>query len=392
VCLANNEACAAVTDGALCPFDVGSNVCDGAGEDAFTSQFRLAFTPETSSSGAYQLGSGAPGETYYNAIVQGTPGSSVAVSFTVPYPYVTVGAQPLQVYDALALGTEAATGCFQPNPTPLASGGPAIVLRDYLALCDTGLGLCRNGVGACAVNADCVVPNSSGVTCVAPTGSACDPTTGPDLGGQCTFTTSVQLPASGQAYVNLHLDYGLEGARVDLCADGVLDRYNWGVNASVGGIDALENTLPSTAMGDVVIANCTDYTFQHTAGAGPSLSATVENLNQFSACTDAADVDCDGIPNAQDLCPYYAGNTLAGDVDGDDRGDACECGDQNGDGKVNISDLVAINFAIFNPTSATPLCDANNDNLCNVSDILAANLEIFSPNSSTCARHPVPGP
>jgi hypothetical protein len=104
------------------------------------------------------------------------------------------------------------------------------------------------------------------------------------------------------------------------------------------------------------------------------------------------DGDGDGIAEALDNCPSYASPDLT-DTDGDGRGDPCECTDQNGDGRNTVSDLLAINVAIFNPALATPLCDGNNDSLCNVGDILAANAEIFSPgNTSTCVRQPVPGP
>ena len=102
--------------------------------------------------------------------------------------------------------------------------------------------------------------------------------------------------------------------------------------------------------------------------------------------------DGDGIAPDVDNCPFFA-NPEQTDTDGDHRGDACECGDQDGDGKNTVSDLVAINSAIFNPVLATPLCDANGDGLCNVNDIISVNNEIFSPtNTSTCAREPVPGP
>jgi hypothetical protein len=95
---------------------------------------------------------------------------------------------------------------------------------------------------------------------------------------------------------------------------------------------------------------------------------------------------------SDDNCPYYETSNLA-DTDGDGRGDACECTDQNGDGRNTVADLVGINLAIFNPGLVTPLCDGNNDGLCNVNDIIAANVEIFSPgNTSTCARQPSPGP
>jgi hypothetical protein len=105
-----------------------------------------------------------------------------------------------------------------------------------------------------------------------------------------------------------------------------------------------------------------------------------------------ADADADGAGDACDNCPFYASASFA-DTDGDGRGDACECTDQNGDGRNTVSDLIAINVAIFNPAQATPLCDGNNDGRCDVRDIIAANVEIFSPTStSTCARQPVPGP
>jgi hypothetical protein len=92
------------------------------------------------------------------------------------------------------------------------------------------------------------------------------------------------------------------------------------------------------------------------------------------------------------LCPHYAGSS-GPDTDGDGRGDACECSDQNLDGSVTVSDVVAINTAIFDPALATPLCDGNGDSLCDVGDIVAANREIFScASTSICAQPPVPGP
>jgi uncharacterized repeat protein (TIGR01451 family) len=108
--------------------------------------------------------------------------------------------------------------------------------------------------------------------------------------------------------------------------------------------------------------------------------------------TPFVDTDADNLAAVYDNCPFFPNPTQT-DTDLDLRGDLCECTDQNGDGRNTVSDLIAINFALFNPASITPLCDGNNDGFCNVSDITAANLEIFSPtNTSTCARQPVPGP
>jgi hypothetical protein len=394
-CLANNEPCAALTDAALCPFDLEPNVCDDAAEDAHTRQFSLGFTPVVENHpGGYVLSGGSPGSTYYNAIVSGTPGGIVAVSLQVPYPYVTVGAQPLQVFDAAAVGTQGAIGCFAPGLPALATASTPIQLDDYLALCDVPLGLCRNGVGACTADGDCNRPNAAGVSCSAPTGTSCGGTPGPDSGGGCSFSVDVQIPASGQAYLNLHLDYGLEGARIDFCGDGTPERYDWTTNAGVGGLDARVSTAPAPPTGDVAIANCTDYAFRHQAGPSGSLfETTIESLNGFGACAAAGDRDCDGVPDGLDTCPYVAGDDPLADGDDDGRGDECECGDQNRDGETTVSDLVAINTAIFNPALATPYCDANGDGQCDVNDIVFVNIEIFSPaNTSTCVFQPVPGP
>jgi hypothetical protein len=104
------------------------------------------------------------------------------------------------------------------------------------------------------------------------------------------------------------------------------------------------------------------------------------------------DSDGDGIADDLDLCPYLAGAS-GPDTDGDGRGDACECGDQDEDGRNTVLDLLAIKAAIFAPGLAGPLCDSNHDGACSVVDIVAANAEIYSSgNSSTCARQPVPGP
>jgi hypothetical protein len=105
------------------------------------------------------------------------------------------------------------------------------------------------------------------------------------------------------------------------------------------------------------------------------------------------DADCNGVADFQDGCPFNGEWDQDKDTDGDCsdgvggdcRLDECECGDQDGNGRVNVSDLVAINVAIFSGTYRR-LCDGNSDLICNISDLVAANVEIFNPDSSTC-RH-----
>jgi hypothetical protein len=111
------------------------------------------------------------------------------------------------------------------------------------------------------------------------------------------------------------------------------------------------------------------------------------------------DLNCDGVEDdvanggvANDLCPFFNEFDYFKDSDGDCagdsprcRGDECECGDQNQDGGVTVTDLTAINVEIFQPAQLA-ICDGNNDLLCTVSDIVSANQEIFVFDSSAC-RH-----
>jgi hypothetical protein len=101
------------------------------------------------------------------------------------------------------------------------------------------------------------------------------------------------------------------------------------------------------------------------------------------------DRDGDTIPDASDVCPSWP-DPAQRDRDGNGIGDVCECGDQNGDGIVSVSDLIAIKAAAYTPALATPLCDANEDRVCDVSDIVAANAKIFGV-PAFCSRYPSPG-
>jgi hypothetical protein len=125
--------------------------------------------------------------------------------------------------------------------------------------------------------------------------------------------------------------------------------------------------------------------FSSFSSSGGIMYGQFDNLNTYG------DTDADGVADNVDNCPFYPTANQA-DTDANGRGDACECSDQDLNGRVNVADIVAISAAIFNPALLTPLCDGNNDGLCNVSDIVAANRTIFSPKTSICARQPVPGP
>src|SRR5262249_44158007 len=92
VCDPNNVPCSFVTDSSLCGFDFDSKL---AGR-----QFNVIFTPDPQGFPGYKLNATNPGQFYYNAIVQGSPGAEANVTMSIPWPFITQGANPVHVYDA----------------------------------------------------------------------------------------------------------------------------------------------------------------------------------------------------------------------------------------------------------------------------------------------------
>src|SRR4029079_7756928 len=121
----------------------------------------------------YRFNATNPGQFYDNIFVSGTPGSSKTLNITVPYPFVTQGANPIQAHASFTLNN----GCFVPSPSLAgcsistlggnlsASGNPVIVLGDY-------------------------VPQN--------------------IGSTTTATVTCTVPSSGLLYVTIHLDDGLK--------------------------------------------------------------------------------------------------------------------------------------------------------------------------------------
>jgi hypothetical protein len=97
----------------------------------------------------------------------------------------------------------------------------------------------------------------------------------------------------------------------------------------------------------------------------------------------ALDTDGDGVPDYLDNCPYTA-NPDQKDSGGigsgsppDGIGDACQCGDVNNDGIVNVADKTILDRSLvglspYFSVGAMPgyeKCDVNGDGLCNLADL-----------------------
>jgi hypothetical protein len=241
------------------------------------------------------------------------------------------------------------------------------------------------------------------------------------------YTTSVVLSASsyGGVYVNLNLVNGdtrpfrwdpatfFDNAN-ELCAAQIIvltgnepNLTQWKVGDRVGtsgsafglpdgspvvGFESGVNTRNPTGFSDSFDTLATTVIV---SAAGPVDSDTDGVPNDSDNCpaldnSDQADHDLDNVGDACDLCPDFQSSNNS-DIDCNGIAAPCECGDQNESGTVNVSDLTAINAAIFGRVQASPLCDTNNDNRCNVSDIVGANRKIFG-HPAYCSRYPPPGP
>jgi hypothetical protein len=276
------EDCSFVTDSSLCPFDVNPDkgVCvdDATGLPTQTScdladgdpgcpdgttceqsrEFRLLYPPYMQDWEAYKLVASNPGQYFYNLVVEGTANTTVPVDISIAYPFVTQGAMPVHVYDAVELQFDQ-DGCFLPPEVALAAFDQQIDIGDYYLPGGVNLDLTCDGGRIC----------------------------GPDGSGACAFTVNVALPQSGQAYVNVHMDYGLKGQDLDanVCEDGFLDRYDreqTPPDPDFGGWDALVNT--PTEDGPVALANCKTYEFEHVCRECDDqtpMGDQVTSLNEF---------------------------------------------------------------------------------------------------------------
>jgi alpha-tubulin suppressor-like RCC1 family protein len=157
-----------VTDGSGCTFD----------RDPATpvQDFRLIFTQDPQNFPCYQVTASNPGQFLYNVLHTGTPGQQVTFSITLPYPFVTKGANPVHAYDWVTVAGDGGQQCLLP-------GNPFFVSSQQVELSSYGN-----------------LP-------------------------QVSVVVTLTVPDSGVVFLAVHLDYGLEklGGYTRNAADDAVD-------------------------------------------------------------------------------------------------------------------------------------------------------------------------
>lgn len=123
------------------------------------------------------------------------------------------------------------------------------------------------------------------------------------------------------------------------------------------------------------------------ANVSPALKALL--VITVEAGSGSPDFDADGHVDASDVCPTVADPTQA-DIGGvgvlagpDGIGDACQCGDVTGDGRVTASDVAQIQRALLAPPMATlgrpEHCDVGGSAGCTLEDVAIMRRALLVP-------------
>lgn len=188
--------------------------------------FRLLFTKDPQAPGCYKQTASNPGQYYYNAFADGlTPGVTASFTITLPYPFVTQGAQPVHAYDGAAVNTDGpddgtcpASTCFTPGNEIYVEATPVPVTLDSYA------------------------PQAMGST--------------------TTVDVMFTVPQSGLVFVAIHLDYGLKGTH----------GYQKG---------AYDDAVDCETELETLIPNLQPYEFEWYGWGGQDFSSSVCNFNVF---------------------------------------------------------------------------------------------------------------
>lgn len=117
-------------------------------------------------------------------------------------------------------------------------------------------------------------------------------------------------------------------------------------------------------------------------------------------CPSVPDADGDGLGDRADNCPTVSnlnqmdrGGLGAGSPP-DGIGDACQCGDVSGDGRVTVADATLMLRALLVPPTATltrpGLCDVGGSPSCTTADATIVRRALLMPPTASIATHCVP--
>jgi hypothetical protein len=174
-CTFTNLPASLVTSSSLCLFDVS---------DLPGNQFRMSYFYDPLNAGKFLLNSSNPGQFYYNAFYSGA--EEFEVTMTIPFPFVTQGAQPIHVYSNFTF--DQGTGCIIPD---LASD-----ITSQCTITTSGGSLSPSGAAIIMLD-DHGTPEPEAMT------------------SEATATLSCEsMPLDKPIYMNMHLDYGLKKTSV----------------------------------------------------------------------------------------------------------------------------------------------------------------------------------
>ncbi len=126
---------------------------------------------------------------------------------------------------------------------------------------------------------------------------------------------------------------------------------------------------------------------------GPVMLSSAQLLAAANNVATFADRDGDGLPDVSDNCPDVA-NPGQEDTGGigvgspkDGIGDACQCGDVNGDGRVTLVDAVMVQRSLLQPPTAIltkpELCDVGASSGCTLADAVIIRRALLAPPTAT---------
>lgn len=228
--------------GPACPADnPGPAECNSLTDTEFcqlpNDQFRLLLIQDPCTTGGgslsmnnYRLNASNPGQFYYNVFDAGVPGTPVVLDITIPYPFITHGATPIQTHDSY----QTVQGCFVPSPN---------LNANYTITCD--------GPGVSPAGNDIIRLTDYPATVISEENVT-----------HCQI--SGVIPATGTLYITAHLDYGLEKGPT-----------GWQQGAAN---NALSTSACGVASGATEITAPQPYAFSYANGTSGSTDPTSKNV------------------------------------------------------------------------------------------------------------------